>query len=250
MLFLTFNESEIMERQTYMINNVEALYPRLDKPYRYDQSANQGKGSSVPCEAGAKGADYSVKFKMDTSQAKELGAAMLKAYNEAKEDNWPKFKVPFEKVDGDTVAFIGKAKLPAMFNDTPTDPPKHYDSENTKLEDGFQLTTGSTVNLYVELVPYNYQGSGVSLRLRGVQVIQLKEFVPPSPFTAQEGFTKGDAAPKDDIDSIFDTAEKPQAEEPVEEPVEEPKVRTKKKAEPSSEDDLSKLLDELDDFDG
>jgi len=36
----------------------------------------------------------------------------------------------------------------------------------------------------------------------------------------------------------------------VEEPVEEPKVRTKKKAEPSSEDDLSKLLDELDDFDG
>ena len=104
--------------------------------------------------------------------------------------------------------------------------------------------------MYVELVPYNYQGSGVSLRLRGVQVIQLKEFVPPSPFTAQEGFTKGDAAPKDDIDSIFDTAEKPQAEEPVEEPVEEPKVRTKKKAEPSSEDDLSKLLDELDDFDG
>ena len=34
----------------HILNNVEALYPRLNTTYKYDTKANDGKGQSVPCE--------------------------------------------------------------------------------------------------------------------------------------------------------------------------------------------------------
>ena len=32
----------------YVIENVEALWPRLDRTYKFDQRENGGKGGSVP----------------------------------------------------------------------------------------------------------------------------------------------------------------------------------------------------------
>ena len=87
-------------------------------------------------------------------------------------------------------------------------------------------------------------GSSVSLRLRQVQVIKLKENTQGSVFDKQEGFTQYE-------DSMFDAvstdapkeAPKEAAKEP-EEP-EEPKVRVTKKK-PPADDDLSSMLDEFD----
>lgn len=238
-----------MDKPNYMINNVEALYPKLDQPYRFQQGGGKnGQGGTVPCEATAKGAEYTTKFKMTGAQAKELFKAMVAAYEEQKQDSWPPLEIPFEK--DEEGAFIGKAKIAAAYDQKIVEPPRHYDSNNQRLEAGFQLTRGSTINLYVQLSAYNgNMGQGISLRLRGVQIIKLKEFVPPSPFEAQEGFTQeGSAQPtEDEVDSIFDTvvAEEPKA---ANEEVKEPKVRAnKKKTEPPANKDITDLLDEFDD---
>jgi hypothetical protein len=227
-----------MNKNTFMIRNVEALYPRLDKPYHFDKKGGKnGTGGSMPCAATDQGAEYSMSFKMDKAQAKELLTAMTSAYEEAREEDWAGMSMPFKKPEEGGI--VGKAKIAASYNN----PPKQFDAATKPLPEGFQLTTGSTVNLFVELIPYNGgMGSSVSLRLRQVQVIKLKENVQGSVFDAQEGFTQYE-------DSVFDAvptdAPKEVAKEEPEEP-EEPKVRENKKK-PPADDDLSSMLDEFDD---
>jgi len=235
-----------MSKPTYMLNNVEALYPKLDQPYHFDRQGGKNKqGASVPCLATAQGATYQVNFKMTSAQAKDLFTAMSEAYNESKEDSWPALTMPFTKTDDKM--FVGKAKLPASFDGRPTNPPKHYDANNTPLDSDFQLTSGSTVNVFVELVSYNgSMGNGVSLRLRAIQVIKYKEYSAASPFEAQEGFTQsGFAASTESLDAVFDTDAKPVEEEVVEEP--KVKVSKKKQDAPKPDVDLASLLDEFDD---
>jgi hypothetical protein len=230
-----------MSKNTFMIRGVEALYPRLDQPYHFSSTGGKsGKGGTVPCAATDQGAEYSMSFKMDKAQAKELLAAMTSAYEEAREEDWPGLSMPFKKPEDGGI--VGKAKIAASYKN----PPKQFDAATKPLPDDFQLTTGSTVNLFVELIPYSGgMGSSVSLRLRQVQVIKLKENTQGSVFDKQEGFTQYE-------DSMFDAvstdapkeAPKEAAKEP-EEP-EEPKVRETKKK-PPADDDLSSMLDEFDD---
>ena len=52
----------------YLIKGVEVLYPRINKTYRFDNTENR----SVPCDPFDDGASYSMQFKMDDKQAKEL----------------------------------------------------------------------------------------------------------------------------------------------------------------------------------
>ena len=171
-----------MTKPTYMLNNVEALYPKLDQPYHFDRQGGKNK-------QGAQGATYQVNFKMTAAQAKDLFTCMAKAYEDSKEDSWPALTMPFTKTDDKM--FEGKAKIPASFDGRPTTQPKQYDANNTPLDGEFQLTSGSTINVFVELVSYNgSMGNGVSLRLRAVQVIKYKEYSAASPFETQEGFTQ------------------------------------------------------------
>ena len=79
----------------YKIAGVEALYPRINKTYKFDSSENR----SVPCDALDDGAAYEMSFKMDEGQAKALMSAMASAYKEKRESKWPeKFPVPFAKM--------------------------------------------------------------------------------------------------------------------------------------------------------
>jgi len=240
-----------MSKPTYMLNNVEALYPKLDQPYHFDRQGGKNKqGASVPCLATAQGATYQVNFKMTSAQAKDLFTAMSEAYDESKEDSWPALTMPFTKTDDKM--FVGKAKLPASFDGRPTTQPKQYDANNTPLDGEFQLTSGSTINVFVELVSYNgSMGNGVSLRLRAVQVIKYKEYSAASPFETQEGFTQsGFVEGTENLDAVFDTEEKTVVvEEAVAEVVEEPKVKVSKKKQnaPKPDVDLASLLDEFDD---
>ena len=76
----------------YLINDVEALWPRINKTYKFDNAENR----TVPCDAFDEGAKYETRFRMTKDQAKALFVAMVTAYEAKKEKGWPdKFEMPF-----------------------------------------------------------------------------------------------------------------------------------------------------------
>jgi hypothetical protein len=228
---------------THLIENVEALYPRINQTYRFDNTENR----SVPCEPKEDGAAYEMSFRMSKDQAKALFGAMVKSYQEKREDKWPeKLDMPFKKDDDGM--YVGKTKLKGAYSGDPTQKPAQYDASNTKLPADFRLTTGSTVNIAIIFQPYNgAMGNGCSLRLKAVQVTKYAEPVDNNPFSATDGFTHGgEASPFDsnisqDGDDVFE-------EEPAAEPPAPKKKLTKKKASaPKEKEELSSIIDDWDD---
>lgn len=251
--FETIKEQE-MAYPTYIIKNVEALYPHLNQPYKFDSKAGK-RGQTVPCDAADDGAGYELNFNMDKDQAKALYKVMQDAYvnHKGRDDSWPdKLDMPFEKSKNDRDIFVGKARLKAMYGTTATKPPAQYDAKNQPLDSDFKLTTGSTVNIAVELVPYKMAATGVSLRLRGVQVLKYLPYKPPSPFDAEEGFSANENSDSpfesNDSDEMFEAKDAPKAAEADpfddEEEVKEPVKRKKKKDEkPDDDDDIADIID-------
>ena len=238
-----FKEQD-MANPTHVIKDVVAQYPRIDKPYKWDDA----QGRSVPCDAMEDGASYDLSFKMEEKQAKEIHRLMEKAWKEkcAADSSFPKnqkLKVKFKKQDDGT--FIGKTSLKAAYSGNSTSI-EQFDSKNKVLEPGFQLTTGSLVSIAVEFFPYKMNGGGVSLRLRGVQVKKYIPYKPASPFEVEEdGFTaderEGSSSPftADDSDDGFEsstTSEPDPFDDEDEEPIKEP-VKRKKKKDIVEEDD-------------
>ena len=235
-----FTESKDMKNTTYLLKGVKARYPRLDQPYRFDNKAG-ANGQTVPCDAMEDGAKYEMEFVMDGDQAKKLYGAMAAAYKAAKDKSWPaKLEMPFKQQEDKTL--VAKTNLKAAYNGRATGGPAQFDADNKRMGADFQLTTGSTINVALELVPYKMSSCGVSLRLRGVQVIDYAPMQTTSPFDVEEGFTK-DSSPTEEesAEDMFGVVE----EEDDDTSVAEPTKRTKDKAEkPDDDDDLSALLDE------
>jgi len=229
----------------YKIKGVEALYPRINKTYKFDSSENR----SIPCDVLDDGAAYEMSFKMNETQAKELMSAMASVYKEKRESKWPeKFPVPFTK--DDEGMYIGKAKLKGAYGKDATSKPKQYDAKNKELPEDFQLTSGSTVNLAVVLVPYSMASAGVSLRLRAVQVTKYIPLQVASPFDSVDGFSADEIS--DDDESPFfevETESSSEVDNVIELPVEEPKKKAAKvkTAAPKEKEDLSDLVDAWDD---
>ena len=239
---------------SYIIENVEILYPRINQPYKFDQAAGEN-GKSVPCDPFDDGAKYETKFRMDKDQAKALYGQMDAAYQKSKEKGWPeKIDFPFEKQEDGS--FVGKAVLKAAYGKDATNPPKQFDAKSKELPEDFKLTTGSTANVAVTFYPYNMRDAGVSVRLRAVQVIKYLPMEAASPFgVVADGFEM-------DSDNPFETvtanvAEAPKAvvsddlfgDDTAEEaPVEQPKKTAKKKSvAPKQEDkDLASIVDNWD----
>ncbi len=172
-----------------MIDNVEMLYPRINRTYHFDQAENR----SVPCDALAENAAYETKFLMTKEQAKALFKCMAEAYAEKREKKWPeKLDMPFEKHDDGR--YIGKAKLKGAYSGELTKKPMQVDAKGKELPEDFQLTTGSTCNLAVIFVPYNMRDHGVSLRLKAVQVVQYAEMTADNPFGEVEGFDQDEGS--------------------------------------------------------
>lgn len=184
----------------HIVTNAIAMYPRLNQPYRFDNAEQK----SVPCNYMETGAGYDISFEVSREKASELKKLCLDAYgNAARADTkrrWPdqpRF-LPIKMITNEdgSQRFVGKAKLRAMYGTEKTQPPRQVDAQRNKLPDDFKLTTGSTVNVAVTIVPYmsgpdNY---GVSLRLRAVQVLALAESANDDPFSAVDGFVAS-AAP-------------------------------------------------------
>lgn len=238
---------------SYLIKEVIALYPRLDRAYRYDNAENR----SVPCDPTETGARYETSFVMEGDTAKTLMEKMAVAYNGVRKPNWPE-KVPMPFSRDDDESYIGKCNIKGSFDGKETTPPpRHFDAKNNPLESGFKLTSGSTVNLYVDFVPYHSSsiGTGVSLRIRAVQVVTYKPIEPVSPFESTDGdFDTGSPFGESagGFDSTEETPVKQEAPADVEErtePIETPKKKVKSKTAPAPKDevDLSTLVANWDD---
>ena len=196
----------------YVIENVEALWPRLDRTYKFDQRENGGKGGSVPCAPSDQGAAYELSFKMTKDQATKLYQDMAAEFAKAKQPGWDeKLAMPFKKSE-DGIFFIGKANLKGFYPKFgETSPPLQVDAQKNKMPADFQLTTGSTINLAVTFVPYKMSSCGVSLRINGVQVLDYREREQEDPFDIVPG-----------VDAIQPTASQPVAPMPASDPFDLP----------------------------
>ena len=224
----------------FLVKNVEAMWPRLNTTYRFDTQKKQ----SVPCEALDEGARYEINFRMTSVQAKKLLAEMKAAYAEKAADSWPeKFDNPF--VRGEEGVYTFKSTLKGAYGKDATRKPMQYDAQNTKLDDSFLLTSGSTVNIAGVFVPYHAAGigTGVSLRLGAVQVIKYLPAQTFSPFEATDGFEAEESSPfgatkEPDIDPV---------EIKTEETAEPKKVAKKAPASKTKDPELDAIVDDWDD---
>jgi hypothetical protein len=160
----------------HIIPNVTAKYPRLTATYKFDSAEQR----SVKCDPLDDGAAYEMQFVMDSDTAKTLHGLCMEAWKNAAaldiRKKWPEKPslLPYKKTDEGEI--VGKAKLKGAYGTDKVDPPLQVDAKRNRLPADFILTTGSRVNLWVNIVPYNTGNSnGISLRLRGVQVIELAE---------------------------------------------------------------------------
>jgi len=231
------------QNSSYVIQNVEALWPRINKPYRFDNAENR----TVPCDAFDDNAKYEMKFRMTKDQAKALYGEMCKAYEARKEKGWPeKVDMPFTKDDDGMYSY--KATLKGAYGKEATLKPVQYDSKGVKLPDDFMLTTGSTVNVAVVFVPYNMREAGISLRLKAVQVIKYVPMETSSPFGAVEGGFEFKA----EDDNPFEVVEAKPAANVIEaefgDTPEPKKVSKKATPKPKKTDaDLASIVDDWDD---
>ena len=169
--------------QSYIIENVEALWPKIDRTYAFDQKVQR----SMPCDARAQNAEFSIQFRMNAATAKALFAEMKTSYEANRDAKWAeKLANPFVKDDNGT--YTHKAVLKGAYKGEVTTKPLQVDSQGSMLPENFQLTTGSTVNVAVQLVPYDFGGKqNVSLRLKAVQVIKYIPMEKHNPFGAVDG---------------------------------------------------------------
>ena len=152
------------------------------------------ENKTVPCGPLDDGAAYEISFNMTNEDATEFLKKCDEIYEEtAKADTKRKWKpkpmyYPYKELDDGTPQ--GKAKLKGAYSGEETNPPVQKDANRNSLPPDFRLTTGSKVNVWGQLFAYNTGAvSGVGLRLRGVQVLELAEEATSDPFSATEGYT-------------------------------------------------------------
>jgi len=233
-----------------VLKDVEILYPRINRPYRFDEKQNR----TVPCEASATNAQYETKFIIAETTAKKLHKAAKKEYAAKRKNAWPEKCPPAftiqQSKDGEDI-YVCTTRKKAMYDGEKTEPPKVFDSKNKDLTSPeFMLTTGSTANIAFSLIPYSMNTSwGVSLRLHSVQVINLATATIRSPFDVEdEGYSEDE-----ETDNPFSNASGEEVEE--EEVEEEEPVKTrastanKTKTATASKADMSALIDNWDDED-
>ena len=235
---------------TYIVTGATALWPRLNQTYKFVKKGD--KQERLACAPTDDGAEYTLNLALTKEQAVPLYNAMKKAYAESKQDKWPAFPSHDEVFEvGEDGAFIVRTKLKGAFNNEPTSVAQ-FDSSNNELPKDFMLTTGSKINVLVTLVVYDptrMDGSGVSLRLRQVQVIDLAVMKKRSAFDAVEG---GFNSTVEGFATGFETPADKAAEAEEFEAAQPKKSKPVAKAKPQAEtkkvedyDDVDEALDNL-----
>ena len=180
--------------QGEIFNDVTVRYPRINRTYRFDSVENK----TVPCQPTDDGAAYELSFELDKAGAIELHKRCMEVYKAAAEkDTKRKWKekpqyLPYREPSEEGQPFTVKAKLKGAYGEEKTRPPMQKDAQRKDLPTDFMLTSGSKCNVWGVLFAYNTGAvSGVSFRLKGVQVLDLAEMQGGSndPFSETSGFT-------------------------------------------------------------
>ena len=174
-----------------------AVYPKTDRPYRYDQSAGR---SVVDYDNGR----YELNVALSAEQAEgfqKIIKAVAKEGGLKTVKNWP-WKPEVDKDTGDeTGRILFVAKQNAMSKDGTPKKISHYDASAERLPATFKLTTGSEVIMACRPGVYKTLGGGVTLYLDAVQVLNYVEYQGgENPFGKEDGsFVKSDDESEDEI---------------------------------------------------
>ena len=237
---------------TYIVTGATALWPRLNQTYKFVKKGD--KQERIACAPTDDGAEYTCNLALTKEQAVPLYNAMKKAYAETKQSKWPAFPSHEEVFEmNEEGSYIAKTKLKGAFNNEPTSV-SQFDANNNELPKDFMLTTGSKINVLVSFVVYDptrMDGSGVSLRLRQIQVIDLAVMKKRSAFdtveggwTKSEGFATSFETPADkaaEAEEFDGTYEEPKKSKPVAK-ASKPQTEAKKV---EDYDDVDEALDNL-----
>lgn len=105
------------------------------------------------------------------------------------------------RIDDETGEYIIKYKMKAQFQykgKTITQRPTLFDAKKTKLAEDTKIGGGSVIRVAAEVNPYYTPalGAGISLRLKGVQVLELRTYGESSAdslgFDSEDGFEAED----------------------------------------------------------
>ena len=155
-----------------VLNGLEFEYPKVNQPYRF----NSQEKRSEPCAATAVGASYSIGFRMNNEDGKELFEKMKSHYDECKklDPKLPEFKTVFgmKKNDDSTISFKAKRNSTTRAGDV-NPAPMVVDGQRQPLEDK-AFWNGSKGNLVVVIFPTNSPAGegGISVMLDKVQVLE------------------------------------------------------------------------------
>jgi len=171
----------------YRLENVEALWPRIDKAYAWNEAKGQSDETLPTDTDGA----YEMSVIMGEDQAKDLAAKMKEVFNsdeKTKGKQWiVKKKDPETGMEADKLVkslddiFIKddgvyRAKLKMPTYGDPRTKPKQYMGDGTPAAEDFQLTSGSIVHVMFRIRTWAYGNKvGIALRPTGVMVVRLAE---------------------------------------------------------------------------
>ncbi len=115
------------------------------------------------------------------------------------------FHTDYDKDDKETGNVVLKAKSTASFNDEPITI-SIYDAKGSKLENfKKKIGNGSTIKLYIGFKPYYLNGNiGLSVRLKTLQVIDLKEYVSDDSIFKNETGVEDTFSNNTTVDDEFD----------------------------------------------
>lgn len=175
-----------------------ASYPYLTKP---DTKFNPDGEYKVSLIVASDDASKVIDFLTE-----QHNAAVAKAKKESAGKRVKEGDLPFIENDDGTVTF--KFKLKAKVtpkNGTPFEQkPALFDAKGKPLVGELKVGGGSIIRVSCEVVPYYtaIAGAGISLRLKAVQLIELKEYSGGSNadsygFSEEEGFEANDEADED-----------------------------------------------------
>ena len=157
----------------YTIENVECLWPKLDRAYQFDDTTKR----SEACEISHPKASYEINIILNEEQAKDLAAKMRSEFTAKRQDNWGDWDVKslsdvFQK--DETGHYRAKIHKKA-YND-PTSKPKQYMLDGSPAAADFQLTSGSKIHIQFLIKPWQYAKKvGVGLRPTDIMVVELAE---------------------------------------------------------------------------
>ena len=149
-----------------------ASYPYLTKP---DTKFNPDGEYKVSLIVAGDDASKAIDFLTEQHEAAVAKAKKENAGKRVKEGD-----LPFIENDDGTVTF--KFKLKAKVTPKKGDPfeqkPALFDAKGKPLVGDLKVGSGSVIKVSYEVVPYYtaIAGAGISLRLKAVQIIELKEY--------------------------------------------------------------------------